>query len=359
MCRSVHRFVPLIVAAAAALAALWPASASAQPPAPVPLGEGWEFQATKGGPWKPVSVPHVFDGQADPEVFDGQVSWYRLRFDTPETEDGYGWALRFDAVRRRAAVYLNGQRVASGDNWQTPARVDIRRRLRPGANELLVEGANSGGPAGLAVKLVLTPRSGHPEYVVSDESWSVSERRDAPGSQSAITRGKMGDQPWGDVFAAAPAGALPQSPRDVFQTLPDQVERHAAREMARVLKPGGAGVLNFAALELLRGGHSVLAEEVRRYRPGQVRALLEGAGLVVERLTFAYAAVFPLMLAARVGHRWRRPGREAEAEEWEITVPPAPVNSALTLALGVEAVALRAINMPFGSSLICLVRKPR
>lgn len=146
---------------------------------------------------------------------------------------------------------------------------------------------------------------------------------------------------------------------DVFQTLPDQVERQAAREMARILKPGGAAVFNFAALEMLRGGHSVLAEEVRRYRPGEVRALLEEAGLVVERLTFAYATVFPLMLAARVGHRWRRPGGEAEAEEWEITVPPAPINGALTLAMGVEAVALRALNMPFGSSLICLARKPR
>ena len=146
---------------------------------------------------------------------------------------------------------------------------------------------------------------------------------------------------------------------DVFQTLPDSVERHAAREMARVLKPGGAALFNFAALEMLRGGHSVLAEEVRRYHPGQVRQLLQGAGLVVERLTFAYATVFPLMLAARVGHRWRRPGGKAEAEEWEITVPPAPINGALTLALGVEAAALRALDMPFGSSLICLARKPR
>jgi SAM-dependent methyltransferase len=66
---------------------------------------------------------------------------------------------------------------------------------------------------------------------------------------------------------------------DVFQCLPEAVEHAAAREMARVLKPGGAAVFNFAALEILRGSHSVLAEEVRRYTPGQVRRLLEGAGL--------------------------------------------------------------------------------
>ncbi len=144
---------------------------------------------------------------------------------------------------------------------------------------------------------------------------------------------------------------------DVFQCLPGQVERDAAAEMARVLKPGGAAVFNFAALEMLRGSHSAFAEEVRRYSPGQVRTLLEGAGLRVERLSFAYASLFPLMAAVRVGHRWLKDG-DAESGEWEITVPSPPVNGALTLAVGAEAMALRLVNMPFGSSLMCLARKP-
>lgn len=146
---------------------------------------------------------------------------------------------------------------------------------------------------------------------------------------------------------------------DVFQCLPDAVEHDATREMARVLKPGGTAVFNFAALELLRGPHSAFAEEVRRYTPGQVRRLLEGAGLVVEHLTFAYASLFPLMLAVRVGHRYLGRNGEAESGEWEIEVPSAPVNALLTAAVGVEAVALRAVRMPFGSSLICQARKPR
>jgi SAM-dependent methyltransferase len=145
---------------------------------------------------------------------------------------------------------------------------------------------------------------------------------------------------------------------DVFQCLPGTVETDAAREMARVLKPGGAAVFNFAALEVLRGSHSVLAEEVRRYAPGQVRTLLDGAGLRVERLSFAFASLFPMMLAARVGHRWLSRSGEAESGEWEITVPAAPVNGVLTAAVGLEAMALRAVNMPFGSSLLCIARKP-
>jgi SAM-dependent methyltransferase len=145
---------------------------------------------------------------------------------------------------------------------------------------------------------------------------------------------------------------------DVFQCLPDEVAHQAAREMARVLKPGGTAVFNFSALEVLRGSHSVLSEEVQRFTPRQVRRLLEGAGLAVERLTFAYATLFPLMLAARVGHRWMTRNGEAESGEWEIKVPSAPINALLTAAVGAEALALRALNMPFGSSLMCVARKP-
>jgi SAM-dependent methyltransferase len=167
-------------------------------------------------------------------------------------------------------------------------------------------------------------------------------------------------------IAQASIEAIPFSPGsfdlvtsfDVFQTLPEAVEQQAIREMARVLKPGGAAVFNFAALEMLRGGHSVLAEEVRRYTKPQVRRLMQSAGLHVEHLTFAFASVFPLMLAARVGHRLVRKG-EAEVGEWEIEVPAAPVNALLTAAVWAEAQALRVIPMPIGSSIVCLARKPQ
>ena len=42
----------------------------------------------------------------------------------------------------------------------------------------------------------------------------------------------------------------------------------------------------------------------------------------------------------------------------EITVPSAPVNALLTGVLRLEAIWLRAIDNPFGSSLLCLARKP-
>lgn len=144
---------------------------------------------------------------------------------------------------------------------------------------------------------------------------------------------------------------------DVFQCLPDPIEHTALREMARILKPGGHLVLNVAALDVLRGGHAVLSEEVRRYTPERLRRIVEDAGFVVERLTFVNAVLFPLMLPVRVLQRWRG-GAAVPAGEFDISVPPAPVNALLTGLVRLEAAALRAIDLPIGSSLMCHARKP-
>ena len=66
-----------------------------------------------------------------------------------------------------------------------------------------------------------------------------------------------------------------------------------------------------------------------------------------------------MMLVARVGHRYRGRGGEAEVGEWEIDVPSRAVNALLTGAVSAEAQALRLVPMPFGSSMICLARKPQ
>jgi hypothetical protein len=42
----------------------------------------------------------------------------------------------------------------------------------------------------------------------------------------------------------------------------------------------------------------------------------------------------------------------------ELTVPASPINHALAAALAVESVALRVVDMPLGSSLLALARKP-
>jgi SAM-dependent methyltransferase len=144
---------------------------------------------------------------------------------------------------------------------------------------------------------------------------------------------------------------------DVFQCLPEPVEREAAREMWRVLKPGGHAILNVAALEILSGGHAVLSEEVRRYTPGRLRRVFTEAGFVIERLTFAHATLLPIMLPVRMWQRWRSGGK-VPAGEFDITVPAKPINAVLSAVVGLEAAALRVTNMPVGSSLLIHARRP-
>ena len=144
---------------------------------------------------------------------------------------------------------------------------------------------------------------------------------------------------------------------DVLYGLPTPVERAAVQEMYRVTRPGGHVVINVAAMKILRGDHSVLGREVRRYSRSGLRQLLTGAGFEVERLTYTNAALFGPMLAARLFQRARGLASEEHATG-DITVPPGPINALLTVALRVESWWLRFVDNPFGSSLLCLARKP-
>jgi SAM-dependent methyltransferase len=144
---------------------------------------------------------------------------------------------------------------------------------------------------------------------------------------------------------------------DVLYSLADADEQAAIAEMYRLLKPGGFAVINVAAMSVLRGDHSVLSREVRRYSRNDLRTRLERAGFLVKRLTYTNATLFPALAIARLIQRRRGLRLESEADS-EISVPPAPINAIMTAVLHLEALWLRAFDAPFGSSLLCLAMKP-
>ena len=142
---------------------------------------------------------------------------------------------------------------------------------------------------------------------------------------------------------------------DVLYCLDDASERQALGEMSRILRPGGLALVNVAALDLLHGSHSALTHEVRRYTPARLRTRLESAGLVIERLTFTNMCLFVPALAVRGLERMT--GRASDASESDLRVPPEPVNAILDGTLALEAVLLRAINLPIGTSLMAVASK--
>jgi SAM-dependent methyltransferase len=142
---------------------------------------------------------------------------------------------------------------------------------------------------------------------------------------------------------------------DVIQCL--EPDAAAIREMARMVRPGGAVVVTMAALEMLRGDHSESWREVRRYTPALARELFTQAGLHVERVAFLFGSLFPLMLTVRFAQRLMRPFRTFRPDT-DIAVPSAPLNALLTTLVTAEARIARLVSLPVGSSLLVVGRKP-
>ena len=140
---------------------------------------------------------------------------------------------------------------------------------------------------------------------------------------------------------------------DVLYAFDDEMERAALNEMYRVLRPGGQVLINTAALKSLRGNHSVLGGEKRRYDRAELRDHLIRTGFTVLRITYTNFTLLPMVAAVR----WiqRLSGHRESTQEMD--VPSRPVNLALASLLAVEAAALRAVDMPLGSSLLALARK--
>lgn len=128
----------------------------------------------------------------------------------------------------------------------------------------------------------------------------------------------------------------------------------AAHETYRVLRPGGKLILNLAAFEFLRGAHDKAVGGVRRFTRPQVRALLEGAGLMIERLTYWNATLTPPIAVIRWLSR-----RQLAQEEVRSDFRPLPsfLNSALRRLATLELTASRHLSLPFGTSVFAVARK--
>jgi SAM-dependent methyltransferase len=130
-------------------------------------------------------------------------------------------------------------------------------------------------------------------------------------------------------------------------------DRAAVAEMARVVRPGGVLLVRVPALKMLWGAHDVEVQSRHRYTRGELRTLLEGCGLRVERATYCNSLLFPLLLARRTLDRLL--GREGS----DVGFLPAPLEWLFRRALVVEAALVRAgLSFPVGASVLALARKP-
>ena len=132
-------------------------------------------------------------------------------------------------------------------------------------------------------------------------------------------------------------------------------------ELTRVLAPGGRLLLSVPAYEWAWSDFDDQNGHLRRYtRPRAVHAVRE-AGLHVERVSYAFASVFPFFAIERLARRmrsqvWRTP---AGAPADIVGLPEvSPLVERLLMSLTrLDRYLLRKRDLPFGSSVLVAASK--
>jgi len=141
---------------------------------------------------------------------------------------------------------------------------------------------------------------------------------------------------------------------DVLAHLPPPHEQAAARELARVLKPGGLAAVRTSAFEFLGSRHSQFVSEKQRFTRRRLIDLFTAAGVRVLRCTYANSLLLPV--AAVKFRVWEPLLRRPPASSLEAL--PRWLDRLLYRALAAEAAWLaRGRNLPAGQSLILIGRR--
>lgn len=145
---------------------------------------------------------------------------------------------------------------------------------------------------------------------------------------------------------------------DVLEHLTDDLG--ALREVRRVLSDDALFAISVPAHPWLYSNNDRISHHRRRYTKRALAALLESAGLFVERLTYANALLFPLIAPAVLGMKALESTGllGAQPEHTNLSfLPPAALNAMCYQAFAVERVANRRFDLPLGHSLLALARR--
>jgi SAM-dependent methyltransferase len=158
-------------------------------------------------------------------------------------------------------------------------------------------------------------------------------------------------------------GSLPDDvplPADSFDVvlLTDVLEHiendaASARTALRLLRPGGFVVATVPAYQWLYSPRDAAHHHFRRYSRRRFRELWPTRDAEILLLSFYNTLLFPPAAAARLATKVL-PHRH---EEGDLAIPGAPLNRLLARIMQSEANLLGRIPLPFGLSLVAVVRK--
>jgi ubiquinone/menaquinone biosynthesis C-methylase UbiE len=137
---------------------------------------------------------------------------------------------------------------------------------------------------------------------------------------------------------------------DVIEHLDDDCK--GLREIRRVLNPGAPAIIFVPAFQSLWGPNDDQSGHKRRYRIDQLRAVIEAAGLYIERISYANMTMFiPIWLGRKILNLL------GCVEQAENRINHKSINKLLAFVFASEANWLRQHTLPFGVSIVCVARK--
>jgi SAM-dependent methyltransferase len=135
---------------------------------------------------------------------------------------------------------------------------------------------------------------------------------------------------------------------DVLEHVREDEETLVA--LTKRLAPGGRILITVPAYRWMWGPHDVFLHHHRRYTRGELVAKARANGLAVARATYFNTLLFPLAALARLKDRLT-----GAATATGGAMPPGPVNALFAALFGAERHALRAVDLPFGVSLMAVL----
>ena len=138
---------------------------------------------------------------------------------------------------------------------------------------------------------------------------------------------------------------------DVLEHVPD--DKASLASIHQLLKPGGTLILTVPINPWMWSAHDVAHHHHRRYRKHEIKRLAEQAGYKIELLSPFNSLLFPPIAAVRLA------GKITGKDDSDDAMPSAPVNKILDAVFGFERSLIGRVPMPFGVSLLGVLRRPR
>jgi SAM-dependent methyltransferase len=138
---------------------------------------------------------------------------------------------------------------------------------------------------------------------------------------------------------------------DVLEHVPD--DRSSLVAIKERLKPGGTLLLTVPINPWMWSAHDVAHHHHRRYRKQEIRQLALDAGYEIELLSPFNSLLFPPIAAVRLV------GKLTGKDDSDDAMPSGPVNKVLDTIFGLERELVGRVPLPFGVSLVAVLRRPR